>query len=62
MNAADMLELVKTLRNCTPRANLEAMIAAHTADRSGHCPLCRTVGCTLYAAALNARYVNRTVR
>lgn len=59
MNAADMLELVKTLRRHTPTANLDAMIRAHQADRTGHCPLCRTVGCTLYTAAMDARYVGR---
>lgn len=56
-----MLELVKTLRRHTPRANLDAMIVAHRVDRTGHCPLCRTVGCTLYTAAMSARYVSKIV-
>lgn len=58
-----MLELVKTLRRHTPTANLDAMIRAHTTDESGHCPLCHSAGgCTLYTAAISARYANRTMR
>jgi hypothetical protein len=55
-----MLELVRTLRNFTPPEQLEKMVREHRVDRSGHCPRCRTVGCTLYTAALAARRPNGT--
>lgn len=60
MNAADMLEIVKTMQRFSPVENLDRMIREHTSDRSGHCPICHTVGCTLYTAAMSARYVRKT--
>jgi hypothetical protein len=59
---ADMLELVRTLQRFTPVANLDRMITDHTVDASGHCPTCRSLGCTLYTAAMSARYVSRSIR
>lgn len=52
--------IVKTLRRFSPIHNIDRMIREHTADSSGHCPACRTVGCTLYTAAMSARYIART--
>jgi hypothetical protein len=54
-----MQEIVRALRTAPP-ARLEKMVREHRVDLSGHCPLCRTVGCTLYSAALAARRPNGT--
>jgi len=62
MNHALMLEVVRTLRNFTPIANIDKMLDDHAVDASGHCPLCRSRGCTLYAAARQARHVLRAAR
>lgn len=57
-----MLMIVRTLQRFSPLEKIERMIRDHTCDVSGHCPLCRTVGCTLYTAAISARYVTRGIR
>lgn len=54
---SDMHELVKTFQLFTPPATLDRMIREHAPDATGHCPLCRTVGCTLRAAAEHASRV-----
>lgn len=61
MKTTDMLELVRTLQRFTPLPNLDKMIREHTVDASGHCPCCRSVGCTLYTAAMSARYVKKPI-
>lgn len=57
-----MLMIVRTLQRFSPLEKIERMILDHTCDASGHCPRCRTVGCTLYTAAISARYVSRGAR
>jgi hypothetical protein len=56
-----MLEIITTLRNFASRANIEKLITEHTPDRSGHCPKCRTLGCTLWTCAVNARHGGKPV-
>jgi hypothetical protein len=61
MDHADMLEIVEALRNFAPRANIDKMITDHTPDRSGRCPKCHTLGCTLWSCAINARHAGKPV-
>lgn len=56
MLAADMTEIIRTLRRFTPPQKLSKLLHDHEADGSGHCPRCRTVSpCTLWVAAMAAR-------
>jgi hypothetical protein len=57
-----MLVLVRTFQRFTPLANLDRLIATHAPDASGHCPLCRTVGCTIRSAARDARHAGKPAR
>jgi len=60
-----MLMIVRTLQRFSPLENIDRMIREHTPDLSGHCQatICHgSVGCTLYTAAMSARYVARSIR
>lgn len=58
-----MLELVRTLLDLVSPDKLDQMVADHTPDKAGRCPLCRTTpGCTLHTAARSAAYLSRAGR
>lgn len=46
--SGDLLRLIRT------HGSAEKLLREHTPDREGRCRLCRSLGCTLYQAALAA--------
>jgi hypothetical protein len=57
MDNADMTELVKWIAKY---GSADKLLREHAPDVSGHCPCCRSLGCTLWAAARAAKHVLAT--
>lgn len=52
MTHSAMSELVKLI---TEYGSADKLLAEHRPDSGGRCPTCRSIGCTLFAAARAAK-------
>ena len=57
--SGDLAELVKRIRL---DGSAGEILAKHKPDKQGRCPACKSLGCTLYSAALRAQKLGGSKR
>ena len=53
--SGDVARLNELVRFVIEYKSADKLLKEHRPDRTGHCPVCRSVGCTLFAAAGEAK-------